>query len=254
MNEILKNIHQWCAENKLTLNANKTEYVIFGTKHKKRQAQPIQLKIGNAILNEAESYKYLGTVLDSTLNIAPQISRLNQILAPKMNSFRKMRYCMSEKTAAYIYKATILPIIDYNDVIYGLMNKQQEIKLQRIQNRALRIIHMGNTLSVEEMHARSEINYLAPRREQHLLSLMFKRSFKDEYVDQTPRITRQGSSKTLKIPIPKTNKLLNAPIYRGGKSWNNLPTKTRNANSFLVFKHSIRAIQDRLVENGNVTN
>lgn len=251
MNEILKNIHQWCAENKLTLNTNKTEYVIFGTKHRKKNSEPIQLNIGKNILKEVDSYKYLGTVLDATLNVAPQIARLNQILASKLNSFRKMRFCLSEKTAAYIYKATILPIIDYNDIIYELMTKQQEIKLQRIQNKALRIIHMGKTLSTEEMHNLSGISYLAQRREQHLLALMYKRAFKEEYIDNTVRITRQGDSKLLLLPTPKTNKIMNAPIYRGSKIWNDLPNKIRNASSFLVFKNLIRFHQSGLANNSN---
>ena len=251
MNGIFKNVHQWCAENKLTLNTSKTEYVIFGTKQKKKNSQPIELRIGENILKEVDSYKYLGTVLDGSLNVGPQIARLNQTLASKLNSFRKMRFCMSEKTAAYIYKATILPIIDYNDIIYGLMTKQQEIKLQRIQNRALRIIHMGKKLSTEEMHNISGISYLTQRRDQHLLALMFKRACKKEYLDKTIRVTRQGNSKILLIPKPKTNKFMNAPIYKGSKIWNNLPSKIRNASSFLVFKSLVRSYQSGLASNCN---
>ena len=240
MNTILKEINLWCIENKLTLNTKKTEYVIFGTKTNKNKAGIITLKLGEAILEEVESYKYLGTVLDATLNINAQIARLNQILAPKIHSFSKMRYCMSEKTANYIYKATILPIIDYNDIIYTYMTKQQEAKLQRIQNRALRIVYRGRSLSVDEMHTKAGIAKLALRREIHLLTLMYKRSFQEEFLDQTPRITRQGRSKTLKVPNPKTNKLKNAPIYNGSTLWNNLPARIREATSILAFKNLLR--------------
>ena len=246
-NQILKKINRWCNENKLTLNAKKTEYVIFGTKVRKSQAQAIDLKLGEAQLREVESYKYLGTVLDATLNLNPQISKLNQNLAPKLVSFRKMRYCMSEKTAAYIYKATILPIFDYNDVIYHLLTNQQQIKLQRIQNRALRIIFMGQTLSVEDMHAKAKVEYLEQRQEQHLLSLMFKRSVMQEYVETVTRATRQKQrdSTTLKVPNPKSSKLMKSPKYKGSKLWNSLPTRIRSIGSFVGFKNAIKLHQTR---------
>ena len=123
---------------------------------------------------------------------------------------------MSEKTAAYIYKATILPIFDYNDVIYHLLTSQQQIKLQRIQNRALRIVFMGQTLSV---HTRAKVDYLEQRQEQHLLSLMFKRSVIPEYVETITRATRQKQrdSTTLRVPNPKSSKLMKSPKYKGSK-------------------------------------
>ena len=240
MNGILSKINRWCTENKLTLNTKKSEYVIFGTKPKKLKAKKIELRLGSSTLREVDSYKYLGTILDATLNVSPQIARLNQILATKMNSFRKMRYCMSEKTAIYIYKATILPIIDYNDIIYGLMTSQQQTKLQRIQNRALRIVFWGKSLSVDEMHTKAGLSVLAVRQEIHLLSLMYKRSLDTTYLDQTPRITHRGGGKTLKVPKPKTNKLLKAPIYKGSTQWNELPIRIREATSFIALKNMVR--------------
>ena len=243
MNQVLRDVHRWCSENKLTLNTKKTEYVIFGSKIRKAQAPQIELKIGDAVLKEVESYKYLGTVLDATLTIAPQLDKLNRTLAPKLASFRKMRYCMSQETAAYIYKATILPIFDYNDVIYHLLNSQQETKLQRIQNRALRIVFMGKTLSVAEMHSQAGVDFLEKRRNLHLLALMHNRSQNPKYIEKAIRNTRQNSSKVLTVPQPKATKFMKAPKYKGSKLWNSLPPKIRNIGSFVGFKVAVKATQ-----------
>ena len=240
MNSILKDIARWCAENKLTLNTKKTEYVIFGSKARKKREGEIQLKLGDEPLREVQSYKYLGTILDASLNVGPQIAKINSTLASKLTSFRKMRYCMSEATAAYIYKATILPIIDYNDIIYELMTNQQKTKLQRIQNRALRIVFQGKKMSVEEMHDKAKVQYLEQRRESHLLSLMFKRSFQPEYVESNARKTRQSEGRILAVPHPRTSKYKKAPLYCGSKMWNELPFKVRDTNSIVVFKNRVR--------------
>jgi hypothetical protein len=70
---VLYKIHVWCRENKLTLNAKKTEYVVYGTRTKRANAPPVSLYIGGTLLKEVNSYKYLGTVLDAILSGTQQI-------------------------------------------------------------------------------------------------------------------------------------------------------------------------------------
>ena len=78
---------------------------------------------------------------------------------------------MSEKSAITIYKSTILPIFDYNDIIYYLLSKQQLTKLQGMQNRAVRLVFMGRMLSVVDMHKLAKVEYLEQRRQAHMLGL-----------------------------------------------------------------------------------
>ena len=68
----------------------------------------------------------------------------------------------------------MLPIIDYNNIIYGLLMQQQETKVQRIQNRALKTVYQSKTLSVIEMHTLAKIGTLKERRNLHLMTLMHK--------------------------------------------------------------------------------
>jgi hypothetical protein len=107
---VLCKIHAWCRENKLTLNAEKTEYVVYGTKTKKANAPPVSLHIGGTLLREVNSYKYLGTVLDATLSGTQQISKINQSLALKLTSFRRIKYFTSEHTSILIANRTILVV------------------------------------------------------------------------------------------------------------------------------------------------
>ena len=88
------------------VNSTKTKYIIYGIKVRKTKVQSIQLQRGKEFLHEVETYKYLGTTLDSYLNGSLQLTRLTQSRALKMTT--KMRY-ISEKTAILLYK-TMLPI------------------------------------------------------------------------------------------------------------------------------------------------
>ena len=51
------------------------------------------------------------------------MSRIKQTLAVKLTTFKKIGHDIGENTAVIMYRATILPIIDYNDVIYGVLTK-----------------------------------------------------------------------------------------------------------------------------------
>ena len=237
---VLTKIATWCKNNKLTLNPNKTDYVIYGTKSRKTRAPKINLRIGNTDIKEKDAYKYLGTTLDSSLTAGQQLSRLNQTLAPKLKTFRKLRDYISENTALQLYKTTILPIIDYSDIVYNLITQQQETKLQRIQNRALRTIYRDKQLSTQLLHELAKIDKLKTRRDIHLLALMFKRVKEPAYIDQINRTTRTSKGILLRVPRPKTNKLTRAPIFAGSKMWNNLPHKLRNIPTYNRFKTAIR--------------
>ena len=240
LNRVLALANTWFDENQLTLNIGKTQYVVFGSKKKLSKAGQIEIKIGTEKLKEATEYKYLGTILDNTLSAVGQLARLNQQLAIKMTTFRKIRSCMSVKTAILIYKATILPVIDYNDLIYNFLNKQQQQKLQRTQNRALRIVFRGNNLSVAEMHERAGLNQLEMRRELHLLTMMYSRAGDQSYVDSTLRHTRRAEAILLKVPRPHSNKLTNAPVYKGATAWNELPVTVRQSKTELAFKNRVK--------------
>ena len=230
----------WCNENKLTLNPVKTEYIVFGTKCRLANAVKIDLKLNNTILRQVPCYRYLGTILDQSLNATSQLNKLNQLIAQKLISFRKIRKCISERTAIILYKATILPIFDYNDLIYNLLTSQQLTKLQRLQNRALRLVFHNKKFSVAEMHDRAKVETLQHRRENHLLSLMFMRTTEDNYIDTTVRRTRRADAVMLTVPRARTNKFGRAPIVMGSRMWNDLPVAVRRAKSKLQLKNLIR--------------
>ena len=235
-NVTLEGTNTWCVENKLTLNTSKTEYMVFGTKHKLASKPELALMIGDQQLREVPSYRYLGTTLDPSLNAGEQLNKLNQLLAQRLNSFRKIRRCMSERSAITIYKATILPVFDYNDIIYYLLNKQQLAKLQRMQNRALRLVFSGRILSVADMHEVAGVNYLEQRRDAHMLGLMYNRTKDQKYRDDRVRTTRQGDAVLLKVPRANSTKFMNSPIFRGSTMWNRLPVELRQVESRYAFK------------------
>ena len=65
---------EWLKANKLTLNAKKTKYVIFGTKQTLTTKPDLNLKVGNDKIERATSMKYLGVILDDHLTFDEHIA------------------------------------------------------------------------------------------------------------------------------------------------------------------------------------
>ena len=241
LNEILEMARVWFIENKLTINTAKTEFVIYASKQRLKNIDEIHIKIGDSEINKVECYKYLGTVLDASLNGEQQMVGLNQQMAIKLKTFNQIRKFMTEKTAILIYKTTILPIMDYNDIIYELLIEYSQTKLQRLQNRALRTVFWGKNLSTKEMHDRANITYLKNRRIEHMMMLMYDRAKLDIYRDETNRKTRQAEAALLTVPRANGVKFRKAPICEGGGArWNKLPHVIRNISTRLGFKMRLR--------------
>lgn len=82
----------------------------------------------------------------------------------KLNSLSLLRPYIPHKVGITIYKATILPLLEYANVIYSLVSPKQLHKMQRLQNRLLHIIfeHLS-AVNISDLHARANLGTLAQR-------------------------------------------------------------------------------------------
>jgi hypothetical protein len=67
LNVELQKVHIWLCSNKLSLNVNKSNFVIFHSSQTK-QTSTVTLTINNEMLKEEKCVKYLGIYIDSNLN------------------------------------------------------------------------------------------------------------------------------------------------------------------------------------------
>ena len=69
----LNAVYKWCQRNYITLNISKSQYVQFG--YRKPGLYEPRLTIGDTVLEMVQSYKYLGTIIDSKLAEMHNIQR-----------------------------------------------------------------------------------------------------------------------------------------------------------------------------------
>jgi len=125
--------------NKISLNASKTELIIFRDPRKKISFD-VKIKIDGKKLLPCESVKYLGIYIDCHLNWKTHETILSTKLCRALGMLSKVRYFVDHKTLIMIYHGIFSSILMYSSLIWGQNNRIVN-RLQILQNKALRIIN-----------------------------------------------------------------------------------------------------------------
>ena len=161
----------------------------------------------------------------------------------KLFTLRKIRPYITQKIAALLYKQFILPILDYADFLVESAPKREVGLLDRIQERAIKQIRFGNDM--DPAGARMEDIYniipLSERRRKHHLSLMYRISTVESYIDVFRPGSNLRSRNKIRFAVPATRltKVIKSPFYRGVSLWDRLSIEVQRATTKVRFKQLI---------------
>ena len=194
---------KWCRENKLSLNVKKTKQMNFGTRHAVKKASIVKLKVDNVQLKVVPTYKYLGFLLDSTLSFNYHVKTVANTVVYKSVLLSKIRKYLTEDVALKIYKSMILPYFDYRDVVYGNAGQEELEKLQRLQNKCLKICkRYDRRAETAALHSETGVPMLKSRRVAHVNNFMHSRLSNMDLVDNRDIRTRAHGAPLFKIKTP----------------------------------------------------
>lgn len=93
------------------------------------------------MVNQVASVKSLGVHLDNHLTWSVHIDKLYvKKIALVIGSLKRKRSCISMNTAIQVYQALIQPHFDYWCSVWDGLGETLSSKLQKLQNRAVRVI------------------------------------------------------------------------------------------------------------------
>ena len=256
MQEDMISISNWCTQNGIHMNVDKTCSMLFGNLKRVRDLPPFEVKVEGEVLKWVNCYKYLGITLDSQLNYNKHIQKIISGVSQKLKQFRHMRFFLDVKAATLVYKNMILPMIEYGDMFLTGATACNRKRLQILQNRGLRCaLGKDKYFSVNDLHRDAKLLKLKYRRDLHMLSYMFDmaqihtnvRNRRDNGVK-----TRSCDKKLLKIRKPNTERFKKSLAYRGPKRWNALPKELQLLTTRDQFSHRIRLYVEKNVEGEGV--
>ena len=239
LNLELKLVKAWLSANKLTLNVAKTEFMLITTRQKLPflANQEIKIHIDNTPIERVKSTKALGVTLQESLSWANHVDRLRKKVAAGIGLLRRIRDFTSFDILIKIYKALIEPHFDYACTVWDDLDATLALKLQKLQNRAARIITKSDyevrstdilknlgweTLQNRryDLKKRLMIKVMKGEAPQYLIDL-----FKTK-IYETSLVLRNSENK-LNFQKPRTNCFKGSFSYSGAVLWNSLPAETR---------------------------
>ena len=100
----------------------------------------LRVYINNSLTDNVDTFKYLGVWLDLALTWNEQIDKLSKTVSKHNGLLRRLCNVLPQKNLNILYKALILPHLDYCDAVWGNAGKIQLKILDRLQNAAGMII------------------------------------------------------------------------------------------------------------------
>jgi hypothetical protein len=222
LNHEMSNIHQWLVSNKLTLNMEKTEYMVIGT-HKRlsRFSQDINVSIDGKVIKQVNSKKTLGVIIDENLCWDKQIENISKKVSKGIGMLRRIKPFVSIGTLAYFYQALVQPHFDYCSMVWGNCGKTLKGMLQKLQNRAARVIS-GDSYEVRSLDILSKLNWktLEERRNEQQLKCVSKalacqcpENISNMFIkSNSERYDLRSNNSKLVLTKPKTKLLKNIQI------------------------------------------
>ena len=86
------------------------------------------------------TYKYLGVWLDEKLDFNVFASELYNKMLSKYHMLKKVSHKLNRQTLSLLHKSLIMPSVDYCSSVLFNFNESQLQKLQKVQNRMMRLI------------------------------------------------------------------------------------------------------------------
>ena len=145
--------------------------MVFGTNNMQKMTRHYDISIGGDDIHYANIFNYLGIKLDEELDFESHAKECLRLVSHKLYLVSRIRNIINKDQAVTIYKSKILPYFDYRDIFYNKTYFRTLDKLQKLQNRAIKLcLGRDSRYNVLRLHRKSKIPKLEYRRQTHLLN------------------------------------------------------------------------------------
>ena len=129
------------ADNKLSLNVSKTGYIILGTRSKMKDLEEaFCITVQSESIYRAPFVKYLGFFIDENLDWNIMLAMFSRKFLQVYQFLSMSKNYLPQGTLKILYNSLIETHFRYGNIIWGNCGETFLTRLQKLQNRAARII------------------------------------------------------------------------------------------------------------------
>ena len=253
LNEDLSCLDAWLSSNKLSLNVARIQSMLVSTKAKRKALdtsnQNLQVKINGTELEVVSKIRYLGVLLDNSLDWKDQVRAVSLKVSRGLGILKHARKFLPSSALTNLYTSIVEPHFRYCCSVWSRAGTTEINHLQIFQNRAARIVtnssfdtpsnqlieNLGWKTLNELIDIESKtmvfksLNELAPP---YLRSLSRKNS-------QSTSYRLRNTSTDLRLPKKRTEYGKKSFSFRGAKLWNRVSANCKQAATLSTFKQHI---------------
>ena len=115
----LKCLTNWLNANKISLNSNKTELLVFKPKRSKNSSYDIKIKINGQRLHPSNVVKYLGVYIDKDLNWNYHVNFVCDKLKRANGALCKLRHYVTEEILLSLYYSLFNSHLSYSAQVWA---------------------------------------------------------------------------------------------------------------------------------------
>jgi hypothetical protein len=242
LNDDLNRVFEWFCANKVSMHFGKSVTMLISNPQKRRHlSNNVNVTTNGNNLENVSQLTYLGVLIDENLTFNDHITNVAKKVS---RSIGIMKYCkfLPKRVLIHMYNAFVLPHIDYCCTVFYPLSQTNVTRLQRLQNRALRLLLKAPPRThIEDML--SELNFMSIKQRQLFNLLVFTWKIVNNHLPSYlcdfnfvanvhQHFTRSSQANTVFIPRCSKRSLQ----FNAFTQWNILPAELRNAQSLPVFK------------------
>ena len=244
----LHEVQRWCNTNKLTINSEKSNFIVFRGRNKKVNLIG-DITLQGKSIKEEYVVTFVGITLDKHLSWSDHIEKVNKLIRIKCGILYRLRHILPLHILLLLYNTFILPHINYGLEVWGntysshlnsiLMSQKMIVRTVLFKSptdHSSPLFAQLNILDVFKLHRYligSFIYGLIHQLSPHTLYDYFEPSHHNYN-------TRLCSYQNIYPYYARTNSGQFSFSFSGAKIWNSIPVNIRCINTLNEFKRSYK--------------
>lgn len=242
------NVYQlikWAELNHMTLNNQKTKYMIITTRQKRQNITSSipHIYIDNIAIQEVTTHKVLGVTIDNNLSWSPHIKSLCKHISQKLFQLSKIKNFLDIKARKQYYHAFISSSINYASTLFDLCSENVLKPLGRLHKRSLKVVLSKSASLAYKDYLTLKLLPLSFKLQHNKAILMFKIMNGYAPYPLISRFPKKQSRYTDNIIVkkPRLDLFKSSLAYSGSMLWNSLPRDIKNRTSISAFKSAYKS-------------
>ena len=255
VNEDLEYVKTWLDQNKLSLNIEKSEFMLLGTRNRlnKINESNVDIRIKGMQLKRVKKCKHLGIIIDENLTWRDHIINIQKKTGTGLHMLKTVKQHVNKDTVLLemIYNAIVSSHLNYCDIVWDNCGVTLLNKLQKIQNRGARVINgmPWDSSSTENLNKLKWKN-LGDKRKDNIAKMMYcilnnhaPTYLSDKFSFKKHCYNTRKSELHLNIIRPRSDSGKRSFRFRGAQVWNSLSENVKSSNNIDSFKRSLKSTQ-----------